>query len=136
MQSLEEQSFDLDDGYGLMFDIIIVKSEVGFVVVVSNNNVNGIIDMENEGSVGFELVNINVNVGIDRMENDIKMGGFQCKGDCDDFSVVVFGEVWEVKKEWICKFLLYGWMKNWDFMSVIIKIGFDLRQEVFVCQLI
>lgn len=136
MQSLEEQSFDLDDGHGPTFDTIIAKSEVGSAAAASNNNANGTTDMENEGSAGPEPANINANAGIDRMENDIKTGGLQRKGDRDDPSAAVFGEAWEVKKERIRKSSPYGWMKNWDLMSVIIKTGSDLRQEAFACQLI
>ena len=79
---------------------------------------------------------INASAGIDRMENDIKTGGLQRKGDRDDPSAAVFGEAWEVKKERIRKSSPYGWMKNWDLVSVIVKTGADLRQEAFACQLI
>ncbi|KAK0666167.1 putative phosphatidylinositol 4-kinase [Cercophora samala] len=136
MQSLEEQSFDLDDGHGPTFDMIMAKNEVGSAAAASNNNANGISETENDGSAGPEPANINANAGIDRMENDIKTGGLQRKGDRDDPSAAVFGEAWEVKKERIRKSSPYGWMKNWDLMSVIIKTGSDLRQEAFACQLI
>jgi phosphatidylinositol 4-kinase len=83
-----------------------------------------------------EQPSINANAGIDRMENDIKTGGLQRKGDRDDPSAAVFGEAWEMKKERIRKSSPYGWMKNWDLVSVIVKTGSDLRQEAFACQLI
>ncbi|CRK31350.1 hypothetical protein BN1708_018717, partial [Verticillium longisporum] len=70
------------------------------------------------------------------MENDIKTGGLQRKSDRDDPSAAVFGEAWQAKKERIRKTSPYGWMKNWDLISVIIKTGDDLRQEAFACQLI
>jgi len=41
-----------------------------------------------------------------------------------------------MKKERIRKSSPYGWMKNWDVLSVIVKTGADLRQEAFACQLI
>ncbi|KAG6364476.1 hypothetical protein INS49_006077 [Diaporthe citri] len=41
-----------------------------------------------------------------------------------------------MKKERIRRSSPYGWMKNWDLMSVIVKTGADLRQEAFACQLI
>ena len=72
--------------------------------------------------------------GIARMENDIKTGGLQRKGDRDDPSAAVFGEAWETKKERIRKSSPYGWMKNWDLVSVIVKTGADLRQEAFACR--
>jgi phosphatidylinositol 4-kinase len=70
------------------------------------------------------------------MENDFKTGGLQRKGDRDDPSAAVFGEAWHVKKERIRRSSPYGWMKNWDLVSVIVKTGADLRQEAFACQLI
>ena len=48
----------------------------------------------------------------------------------------VFGEAWEAKKERLRESSPYGWMKNWDTVSVIVKTGADLRQEAFACQLI
>ncbi|PTB72922.1 kinase-like protein [Trichoderma longibrachiatum ATCC 18648] len=80
--------------------------------------------------------NINASAGRERMENDIKTGGVQRRGDRDDPSAAVFGEAWEAKKERIRKSSPYGWMKNWDLVSVIVKTGADLRQEAFACQLI
>ncbi|KAK4188705.1 putative phosphatidylinositol 4-kinase [Podospora australis] len=131
MQSLEEQSFDLDDGQGPTFDMIMARAEVGSAAA---SGANGTTDGDEDGSV--EPAGINANAGIDRMENDIKTGGLQRKGDRDDPSAAVFGEAWEMKKERIRKSSPYGWMKNWDLVSVIIKTGSDLRQEAFACQLI
>ncbi len=79
---------------------------------------------------------VNPNAGIARMENDFKTGGLQRKGDRDDPSAAVFGEAWDVKRERIRRSSPYGWMKNWDLVSVIVKTGADLRQEAFACQLI
>ncbi|KAK0622891.1 kinase-like domain-containing protein [Immersiella caudata] len=125
MQSLEEQSFELEDSQGPTFDTIIAKTAVP--------TANGA-DMEEEPTVVD--TGVNPSAGIDRMENDIKTGGLQRKGDRDDPSAAVFGEAWEVKKERIRKSSPYGWMKNWDLVSVIVKTGADLRQEAFACQLI
>lgn len=125
MQSLEEQSFELEDSQGPTFDMIIAKT--------SPPTTNGT-DME-EDTAAIET-GVNPSAGIDRMENDIKTGGLQRKGDRDDPSAAVFGEAWEVKRERIRKSSPYGWMKNWDLVSVIVKTGADLRQEAFACQLI
>jgi phosphatidylinositol kinase/protein kinase (PI-3 family) len=57
-------------------------------------------------------------------------------GDRDDPSAATFGEEWDVKRERIRRSSPYGWMKNWDLVSVIVKTGADLRQEAFACQLI
>ncbi|KAH8878564.1 phosphatidylinositol 4-kinase PIK1 [Thozetella sp. PMI_491] len=124
MQSLEEQSFDLDDGQGPTFDLIMAKASAA-------NAANE--DIEDEANVEPAL---NANAGIARMENDFKTGGIQRKGDRDDPSAAVFGEAWEQKRERIRKSSPYGWMKNWDLLSVIVKTGADLRQEAFACQLI
>jgi phosphatidylinositol kinase/protein kinase (PI-3 family) len=80
--------------------------------------------------------NLNASAGRDRMENDFKTGGVQRRGDRDDPSAAIFGEAWEAKKERIRKSSPYGWMKNWDLISVIVKTGADLRQEAFAWQLI
>ncbi|PWW77480.1 kinase-like protein [Tuber magnatum] len=45
-------------------------------------------------------------------------------------------EEWSAKRERIRKSSPYGWCKNWDLLSVIVKTGTDLRQEAFACQLI
>ncbi|KAI1815312.1 phosphatidylinositol 3 [Poronia punctata] len=123
MQSLEEQSFDLDDGQGPTFDMIIAKTSATSSVSEG--------DMDDEYAAGNSQI-----AGAARMENDAMTGGVQKKGDRDDPSAAVFGEAWHVKKERIRKSSPYGWMKNWDLVSVIVKTGSDLRQEAFACQLI
>ncbi|KAI0816273.1 phosphatidylinositol 3 [Xylaria sp. FL0064] len=123
MQSLEEQSFDLDDGQGPTFDMIIAKASATSSVSEG--------DLDDEFTAGN-----NPTAGVARMENDAMTGGLQKKGDRDDPSAAVFGEAWHVKKERIRKSSPYGWMKNWDLVSVIVKTGSDLRQEAFACQLI
>lgn len=126
MQSLEEQSFDTDD-QGPTFDTIIAKT---------NSNTSGPPinpDLDDDGSLDQT---INASAGRERMENDFKTGGVQRRGDRDDPSAAVFGEAWEAKKERVRKSSPYGWMKNWDLVSVIVKTGADLRQEAFACQLI
>ncbi|KAI2642887.1 kinase-like domain-containing protein [Xylaria nigripes] len=122
MQTLEEQSFDLDDGQGPTFDMIIAKAS-------ATSAPEG--DLEDEFAAGN-----NPTAGAARMENDAMTGGVQKKGDRDDPSAAVFGEAWHVKKERIRKSSPYGWMKTWDLVSVIVKTGSDLRQEAFACQLI
>ncbi|KAL7626224.1 Phosphatidylinositol 4-kinase pik1alpha (PI4-kinase)(PtdIns-4-kinase) [Parahypoxylon ruwenzoriense] len=126
MQSLEEQSFDLDDGHGPTFDLIIAKANATSAAAASEGG-----DLEED----IEPTT-NPNAGAARMENDAMTGGVQRKGDRDDPSAAVFGEAWNMKKERIRKTSPYGWMKNWDLVSVIVKTGADLRQEAFACQLI
>jgi len=125
MQNLEEQNFDVDDARGPTFDHIIAKSPV--------QNVGA--NPEADEDTALEPA-INASAGVDRMENDFKTGGLQTKGDRDDPSAAVFGEAWEDKKARIRRSSPYGWMKNWDLVSVIVKTGSDLRQEAFACQLI
>lgn len=79
---------------------------------------------------------IDPEAGAARMENDQKTGGVRRKGDRDDPSAATIGEEWSGKKERIRKTSPYGWMRNWDLLSVIVKTGSDLRQEMFACQLI
>jgi hypothetical protein len=126
MQSLEEQSFDTDDKNAPTFDTIMANANV----VAANI---GQEDIEVEGVTDSAL---NSGAGAARMENDQKTGGVQRKGDRDDPSAATFGEAWSVKKERVRKSSPYGWMKNWDLLSVIVKTGADLRQEAFACQLI
>ncbi|EKD21199.1 phosphatidylinositol 3 [Drepanopeziza brunnea f. sp. 'multigermtubi' MB_m1] len=127
MQSLEEQSFEPDDGtHPPTFDTIMANA-----TATSTNVVPEDID---EGTTTD--VPLNTEAGAARMENDQKTGGVQRKGDRDDPSAATFGEAWNVKKERIRKSSPYGWMKNWDVLSVIVKTGDDLRQEAFACQLI
>ncbi|KAM0436106.1 hypothetical protein ACHAPT_002998 [Fusarium lateritium] len=125
MQSLEEQSFDVDE-QGPTFDTIIARVNTA---PISPSNP----DLEDDVQIDS---NLNASAGRERMENDIKTGGVQRRGDRDDPSAAVFGEAWEAKKERIRKSSPYGWMKNWDLVSVIVKTGADLRQEAFACQLI
>jgi phosphatidylinositol 4-kinase len=127
MQSMEEQSFDMDE-QGPTFDTIIAKTNA---TSISVNNP----DLEDDAPLDTPTT-INASAGRERMENDIKTGGVQRRGDRDDPSAAVFGEAWEAKKERVRKSSPYGWMKNWDLVSVIVKTGSDLRQEAFACQLI
>ena len=126
MQSLEEQSFDTED-HSPTFDTIIAKTSVANTVSDNPDLVED--DTQIDGK-------INASAGRERMENDFKTGGVQRKTDRDDPSAAVFGEAWEAKKERVRKSSPYGWMKNWDLVSVIVKTGADLRQEAFACQLI
>ncbi|KAI6325912.1 hypothetical protein MCOR29_003618 [Pyricularia oryzae] len=140
MQSLEEQSFDLDDGNGPTFDLIIAKADAAnaaaeaAAAAATNGNAEAGEDGEVEAPIDPPADT--TNAGAARMENDFKTGGLQRKGDRDDPSAAVFGEAWHVKKERIRRSSPYGWMKNWDLVSVIVKTGADLRQEAFACQLI
>jgi phosphatidylinositol 4-kinase len=127
MQSMEEQSFDTDDASTApTFDTIMANANV----VAANI---GPEDIEEEAASESAL---NSGAGAARMENDQKTSGVQRKGDRDDPSAATFGEAWNMKKERIRKSSPYGWMKNWDVLSVIVKTGADLRQEAFACQLI
>jgi hypothetical protein len=128
MQSLEEQSFESEDALHVptpTFDMIMANANVAALNVSSGN-------LEDETIVPT----MNAAAGLARMENDQKTGGVQRKGDRDDPSAATFGEAWHLKKERIRKTSPYGWMKNWDVISVIVKTGADLRQEAFACQLI
>ncbi|CAK7197436.1 Phosphatidylinositol 4-kinase pik1alpha (PI4-kinase)(PtdIns-4-kinase) [Sporothrix eucalyptigena] len=165
MQSLEEQSFDLDDSHGPTFDTIIAKTSASNSTVSPTPPVANALDLTNAdgaraanssdqalvrsseenddpaASAGADAAaaaatSVNPNAGIARMENDFKTGGLQRKGDRDDPSAAVFGEAWDIKRERIRRSSPYGWMKNWDLVSVIVKTGADLRQEAFACQLI
>lgn len=127
MQSLEEQSFDLDNGSNLpTFDTIMANANAAAANIDPE-------DIEEENPSDSAL---NTGAGAARMENDEKTGGVQRKADRDDPSAATFGEAWNMKKERIRKSSPYGWMKNWDVLSVIVKTGADLRQEAFACQLI
>lgn len=130
MQSLEEQSFEADEGP--TFDTIMAKTGAG-TNTSTNANTSSNPDLDEDAPLD---TNLNASAGRERMENDIKTGGVQRRGDRDDPSAAIFGEAWEAKKERIRKSSPYGWMKNWDLVSVIIKTGADLRQEAFACQLI
>ncbi|PNS17468.1 hypothetical protein CAC42_7151 [Sphaceloma murrayae] len=82
--------------------------------------------------------NLASGAGAARMENDIKTGGVarSTLSDREDPSAATFGEAWAVKRERIRRSSPYGWLPNWDLVSVIVKTGADLRQEAFACQLI
>jgi phosphatidylinositol 4-kinase B len=124
MQSLEEQSFESDDTP--TFDVIMANANAAAAQVSPE-------DIEEHTALDGSM---NSGAGAARMENDQKTGGVQRKGDRDDPSAATFGEAWNMKKERIRKASPYGWMKNWDLVSVIVKTGADLRQEAFACQLI
>ncbi|KAK3700546.1 Phosphatidylinositol 4-kinase pik1alpha (PI4-kinase)(PtdIns-4-kinase) [Vermiconidia calcicola] len=129
MQSLEEQSFLADDAmYEPSFDTIMRKANEEATHISSN-------DIEDDEDTSTDP-KLNTGRGADRMENDFKTGGIQREGDRDDPSAATFGEAWEQKKERIRRSSPYGWAKNWDLISVIVKTGADLRQEAFACQLI
>jgi len=128
MQSLEEQSFELEDtsqAPGPTFEMIMANANAAAATVGPDD-------------IGEETADstLNAGAGAARMENDQKTGGVRRKGDRDDPSAATFGEAWHDKKERIRKTSPYGWMKNWDVLSVIVKTGADLRQEAFACQLI
>lgn len=125
MQNLEEQNFDVDESRGPTFDHIISKASAQSAAANPEVDEDTTLDAA-----------INASAGVERMENDFKTGGLQTKGDRDDPSAAVFGEAWEDKKARIRRSSPYGWMKNWDLVSVIVKTGSDLRQEAFACQLI
>lgn len=132
MQSLEERSFDADQE-GPTFDTIIAKASTAAASAAAAAASASNPDLDEDAPVD---TNLNASAGRERMENDFKTGGVQRRGDRDDPSAAVFGEAWEAKKERIRKSSPYGWMKNWDLVSVIVKTGADLRQEAFACQLI
>jgi phosphatidylinositol kinase/protein kinase (PI-3 family) len=128
MQSLEEQSFFLEDESNPTFETIMAKADA----VVASTDPDSFTDsLEAEAGPGM-----NSGAGAARMENDQKTGGVSRRGDRDDPSAATFGEEWSVKKDRIRRSSPYGWMKNWDLVSVIVKTGADLRQEAFACQLI
>lgn len=127
MQSLEEQSFlNEDAAQGPSFETIMAKAGAG---PAESDDMTDDLD-------GAADPKLNTGKGADRMENDAMTGGIQRKGDRDDPSAATFGEAWEQKKERIRRSSPYGWVKNWDLVSVIVKTGADLRQEAFACQLI
>ncbi|KAJ6784112.1 hypothetical protein PWT90_08957 [Aphanocladium album] len=132
MQTLEERSFDADE-QGPTFDTIMAKASTAAAASAAASASAANPDLDEDAPVD---TNLNASAGRERMENDFKTGGVQRRGDRDDPSAAVFGEAWEAKKERIRKSSPYGWMKNWDLVSVIVKTGADLRQEAFACQLI
>jgi len=127
MQDLEEQSFLMEDSnQATTFDTIIAKA--------GNPEQDPELDQALEAAGA--TANVNPGRGDARMENDEKTGGVRRQGDRDDPSAATFGEEWSMKKERIRKTSPFGWMKNWDLVSMIVKTGADLRQEAFACQLI
>lgn len=130
MQSLEEQSFLNDETLSTpSFDAIMAKASASASQAAAD-------DVDGEELDAPTDPSINSGKGAARMENDAITGGIQRRGDRDDPSAATFGEAWEQKKERIRRTSPYGWMKNWDLISVIVKTGADLRQEAFACQLI
>jgi phosphatidylinositol 4-kinase len=129
MQDLEEQSFLMDDpNQTVTFDTIMAKA---VSEEAETDTFDAVID-----AAAANTPALNAGRGDARMENDEKTGGLRRQGDRDDPSAATFGEEWSVKKERIRKSSPFGWMKNWDLVSVIVKTGADLRQEAFACQLI
>lgn len=124
MQSLEEQSFDANRTQ--TFDSMMANA-----AAASDN-----VDEEDLENLTLELVQSGAGAGAARTENDMKTGGVQRRGDRDDPSAATVGEDWNAKKERIRRASPYGWMPNWDLLSVIVKTGADLRQEAFAVQLI
>ncbi|KAK7530181.1 phosphatidylinositol 4-kinase-like protein PIK1 [Phyllosticta citribraziliensis] len=123
MQSLEEQSFYVDEvNNAPTFDSIMAEPK-------AHLHYDEVEDAAMDPSAS-------TSAGAARMENDQKTGGVQRRGDRDDPSAATFGEEWTAKRERIRRSSPYGWMKNWDLISVIVKTGADLRQEAFACQLI
>ncbi|KAI9712508.1 MAG: Phosphatidylinositol 4-kinase pik1alpha (PI4-kinase)(PtdIns-4-kinase) [Chrysothrix sp. TS-e1954] len=130
MQDLEEENFNVD---GNTPDTTLdhIMSTVSAPHAASDNSHRGIQSDPDPQSGTFDS-----EAGAARMENDQKTGGVRRKGDRDDPSAAMFGEDWVSKRERIRKSSPYGWMKNWDLLSLIVKTGSDLRQELFACQLI
>ncbi|KAI9762982.1 MAG: Phosphatidylinositol 4-kinase pik1alpha (PI4-kinase)(PtdIns-4-kinase) [Chaenotheca gracillima] len=127
MQTLEESNFNAE-GY---------RDVQTFDSIMANADPSAVNDRKSGLREPSELEpGPNSGAGEARMENDQKTGGVQRHGDRDDPSAAMFGEDWSAKRERIKKSSPYGWMKNWDLLSVIVKTGADLRQEAFACQLI
>ncbi|XP_010444334.1 PREDICTED: phosphatidylinositol 4-kinase beta 1-like isoform X1 [Camelina sativa] len=57
-------------------------------------------------------------------------GGMLKEGDA------LSGELWEGKRDRICKASIYGKLPGWDLRSIIVKSGDDCRQEHLAVQLI
>lgn len=125
MNSLDEQSFDSSEPTSANFDVIMANANAAAEQADPE-------DMEAAETLNGPMSS---EAGATRMENDLKTGGIQRK-DADDPSRANFGEAWSLKKMRIRKASPYGWMKNWDLISVIVKTGDDLRQEAFAVQLI
>ena len=117
MQTLEEQSFYTE------IDEVGTTSSLANIIENANNLGSRVssddVDVDGSPENADNDPNLASNAGAARMENDIKTGGVQ-RGDRDDPSAATFGEAWEVKKERIRRSSPYGWMKNWDLVSVIV----------------
>lgn len=129
MQTLEEQNFLAGDPNASSFENIIRNDSA----LAANAEEP---DFEDGPDAELPDPGSSSGAGAARMENDRATGGVIRKGDREDPSAAMFGEEWSAKKERIRRSSPYGWMKNWDLVSVIVKTGADLRQEAFACQLI
>ena len=129
MQTLEEQNFVAENQSGMP------KYEAFDTNAVNAISIEASPDLV-ESRVSETDPASNAEAGAARMENDQKTGTILRRGDRDDPSAAAFGEEWSAKKERIRRSSPYGWMKNWDLVSVIVKTGADLRQEAFASQLI
>lgn len=129
MQNLEEQSFGDEMPHSASLDNLI--SSVGPPGMIESPT-----DLRDDLGSPQDSTVESGEKGAARMENDQKTAGVRRKGDRDDPSAATFGEDWNSKKARIRKTSPYGWMKSWDLLSVIVKTGSDLRQELFACQLI
>jgi hypothetical protein len=129
MQTLEEQSFFFEETAPIpTFDTIMASAANAPLPTLGGDPVR-----EGDGTASNS---INAEAGAARMENDQMTSGVERKADRDDPSAATFGEEWTAKRERIRKSSPYGWCRNWDLLSVIVKTGADLRQEAFACQLI
>lgn len=131
MQTLEEQNFNAEeeegtDGEASSFDTIMANVQPDPPIPSTTD----LYDPTDPDRLS------NPSAGAARMENDQLTGGVRRKGDRDDPSAATFGEEWRSKRERIRRSSPWGMMKNWDLLSVIVKTGSDLRQEMFACQLI
>ncbi|KAI5779755.1 kinase-like domain-containing protein [Geopyxis carbonaria] len=126
MQNLEEQSFFFEETAPVpTFDSIMASAVATPLPTLDSE----------EPEMG-KSKNLGTEAGAARMENDQMTSGVERKADRDDPSAATFGEEWTAKRERVRKSSPYGWCKNWDLLSVIVKTGADLRQEAFACQLI
>ncbi|KAI9352139.1 kinase-like domain-containing protein [Obelidium mucronatum] len=97
---------------------------------INGNSFNGIMNVEprSPGTDGGDDV---APEGIEsKLANDL------VKKDKDDPSAAVFKESWDTKCARIRAASPYGKNPSWKMMSVIVKSGSDLRQEVLALQLI
>lgn len=130
MQNLEEQNFASNEPSPPTFESIMATASPTTIRDDSTELTDSPENLLETGVLGGAAA------GAERMENDQKTGGVRRKGDRDDPSAAMFGEDWKSKRDRIQRTSSYGWMKNWDLLSVIVKTGSDLRQELFACQLI